>query len=176
MTNILNEIPALKLRCYRFNELKKCFYKEYKCESGNDESHDLIKIATFLNEENIAYIVDKNYEINLYFDDSEDAFIVKLDKDANILDFNAYASLLTGYSQESVKGQNWFKVFIDQDDMSNILEVFQGVLEDNLYHWSHTNKIRCKDGSFKEITWRNSLTKDKFGDLDVVLSIGVNNK
>jgi len=173
MDRVLNNLSNLQLRCYRFNELKGCFYKEHKCSSGNDESHDLVQIATLLDNENIAYRVDKDYNINLYFHDSQDVFVVKLDSDGNILYFNAYASLVSGYSPESIHGANWFDTFIDKGDTYKMMEVFQGILESNMYYWNHTNKIKCKDGSFKEFRWKNSLVKDEFGSVDLILSIGI---
>jgi len=175
MNRILNNLSNLKLRCYRFNELKGCFYKEHQYASGNDESHDLVQIATLLDDENIAYGVDKNYNIKLYFDNSQDVFVVKLDSIGNIIYFNAYAALITGYSCESITGANWFETFIYKEDVSTIMKVFQGVLDSNIYYWNYMNKIKCKDGSAKEFKWKNSLVKDEIGGVDVVLSIGIIN-
>jgi len=175
MNRVLNNLSNLKLRCYRFNELKGSFYKEHQCASGNDESHDLVQIATLLDNENIAYRVDKDYNIKLYFDDSQDVFVVKLDSAGNILHFNAYATLITGYSSESVIGASWFEIFIDKEDISTIMKVFQGVLDSNMYYWNYVNKIRCKDGSTKEFKWKNSLVKDEIGGVDIVLAIGIIN-
>jgi len=175
MNSILNNLSNLKLRCYRFNELKGCFYKEDQYASGNDESYDLVQIATLLDDENIAYRVDKDYNIKLYFHDSQDVFVVKLDSMGNILYFNSYASLITGYSCDSIAGANWFETFIDKEDVSAIMKVFQGVLDSNMYCWNYMNKIRCKDGSTKKFKWKNSLVKDDIGDINIVLSIGIIN-
>jgi len=175
MDRVLNSLSDLKLRCYCFNELKGYFYKKSQYASGSDESHDLVQIATLLDNENIAYRIDKDYNIKLYFDDSQDVFVVKLDSDANILYFNVYASLATGYSCESVAGANWFDTFICKEDFSETMKVFQGVLDSNIYYWNSMNKIRCKDGSTKEFKWQNSLVKDEMGSVDIVLSIGMIN-
>jgi len=170
---IHDKLESLKLFCYRFNRVNNTFYKDEFCDVEGGEGHDLNVIASFLNDEHIAYSVDENLNIILYFDDAQDVFVVKLDRNANIVYFNDYASWLTGYAKESVIGENWFDLFIESVDLVEAKGAFDSVLNNALYQANHQNVIRCKDGTCKNLVWKNSLRKDNSGDNDIVLFIGL---
>jgi len=50
-----------------------------------------------------------------------DVFAVTLDQGAIIVEFNDFASKLTGYSPDEVIGKNWFEIFIKPKNLIEIL-------------------------------------------------------
>ena len=99
-------------------------------------------------------------------------FIVLLDKNANIVSFNIYASWLTGYSAEDVVGKNWFETFIDTKDMDSAMEVFDSALNEDKTYWEFTNGIVLKDRSIKKIRWSNTILRDNNGAPEYIYSSG----
>ncbi|MCD6337293.1 MAG: PAS domain S-box protein, partial [Candidatus Marinimicrobia bacterium] len=115
--------------------------------------------------------IEKEFSESLL--ETANAFILTLDKDANIILFNKFAEKLTGYKKKDVLGKNWFDLFIPKRNGNVIPEVFQDVLKEMPTVSSHENLILCKDGSEKLIDWKNTVLKDKNGKTSGVLSIGV---
>jgi len=99
-------------------------------------------------------------------------FIVLLDKNANIVSFNNYASWLTGYSAEDVVGKNWFETFIDTKEIDSAMEVFNSAFNEDKTYWELTNGIVLKDKSIKKIRWSNTILRDDFGVLEYIYSSG----
>ena len=89
-----------------------------------------------------------------------DTFHVVLDLKANIITCDGLASCISGYSQSEVIGKNWFKIFIPEENLEEILNVFDSFLHGDISFWEYENEIICKDGTRKLIHWKNSILRD----------------
>ena len=90
----------------------------------------------------------------------EEKFKVSLDANAQIIKFNETAEKISGYTKDEVIGKNWFKIFIDDDTLVDILQVFYDLFYGKDMYWEYTNNIVCKDGGYKKIKWQNNIIKD----------------
>jgi len=99
--------------------------------------------------------------------------IIGLDVDGNLTRFNSFAETLTGYTAEEVRGQNWFQLFIPEEDRKLIPEVFMDVLHELPESATHENTILTRSGEQKLIVWNNTVTRDEQGELTGVISIGM---
>ena len=95
---------------------------------------------------------------------------VSLDSNANIIRFNSSATKVTGYKRDEVLGKNWFDTFIPDSNYNEVMEVFTSIIKGKETYWEYTNDIKCKNGSFKSINWKNSLKKTK--DSIILSSMG----
>lgn len=100
-------------------------------------------------------------------------FVVALDSEANIVEFNEYASKLTGYKKNEVLGKNWFALFIPEANMIEILEVFNSLFYGEEKFWEYTNDITILDGSKRTIKWNNTLIKNEQGRPEYIYSLGI---
>jgi len=103
----------------------------------------------------------------------DDVFAVSLDQGAIIIDFNEFASKLTGYSLKEVIGKNWFEIFIKPSNMIEILDVFTGLLNGNNMYWEHTNEIICKDNRKITLKWTNKIVVDEKNKQKFIRSTGI---
>ena len=103
---------------------------------------------------------------------SPEVFAVSLDSGAIIIDFNNIASQISGYSPKEVIGKNWFEIFIQNDDMVEVLEVFSDLFYGKNLHWEFTNDIVCKNGQIKTIKWSNSIIRDEKQRHKLIYSLG----
>ncbi len=101
------------------------------------------------------------------------ALVVTLDPQGRIGRFNDFAQKLTGYSLQEVEGRSWFELFIEPAEWPDMQAVFQGVASGDERFRTWENAIRCRDGSRREISWRNSLLSDEHGDKMAILAIGM---
>ena len=69
-------------------------------------------------------------------------------------------------------GRNWFEIFIPNDDIVKILEVFTNLFYGKDLYWEYTNDIVCKDDSIKTIKWNNSIIKDEKQRHKLIHSLG----
>jgi len=81
---------------------------------------------------------------------------VKLDADSLIIEFNRGAEKISGYSAQEVLGKNWFKIFIPNDDLPEILKIFSDIFLGKNHHWEHTNEIFIKSGETVKLKWTYS--------------------
>jgi len=88
-------------------------------------------------------------------------FEVWLDEGAIIIDFNDIASKVSGYTRDEVVGKNWFELFIQEENIVDVLMVFNNLFRNDSLSWKHTNEIVCKDGSIKTLKWKNQIVVDK---------------
>jgi len=87
----------------------------------------------------------------------QEPFKVSLDSGALIANFNTTASEISGYAKDEVLGKNWFEVFIPNEDLLEVLKVFNSLFYGENLHWEYTNDITCKDGTLKTIKWVNNI-------------------
>ncbi len=103
---------------------------------------------------------------------NQEVFAISLDAGAIIVDFNETASKISGYSKDEVIGKNWFEVFIPDENILDVLKVFNDLFHGKNLHWEHTNSILCKDGTSKTIKWINNIIKDHNQKPKLIYSLG----
>ncbi|MBN2801815.1 MAG: PAS domain-containing protein, partial [Deltaproteobacteria bacterium] len=97
--------------------------------------------------------------------------ILILNTDGTIVDFNPFLLKLTGYTEDEVKGQNWFDMFISKEIKSRLSDVFN--YTNNKGETDRVvNDIFSKDGSVLSVEWANISIKDKSGNQQI-LSLGI---
>jgi PAS domain-containing protein len=85
---------------------------------------------------------------------------ITLDEKGYILDFESIIEGLK-YDKSEVIGKNWFDMFIEPIDQSEVLKLFR----DNFYSddllnkslWQHITDIKTKDGHHKLIDFENTI-------------------
>ena len=144
---------------YRFDEATNSFILSVFGGSDNDVFKAMINIASFLEEENLAYtILERNIQIVELTDKAkQDNMILKLNRDGEIIYINEYACNVTGYKQDEVLGKNWFNCFIPNEDKENISQLFKKILQQEQSSVHNTNAIICKDNTRKVVAWNNCL-------------------
>jgi len=82
---------------------------------------------------------------------------VTLNSSATIVEFkNTFSNL--GYTEEEVIGKNWFHLFIDDNNIIEVLEVFNSLFLKDSKNWNtYKNDIKCKNGSHKSIDFSNKI-------------------
>ncbi|RKX23562.1 MAG: hypothetical protein DRP45_10310, partial [Candidatus Zixiibacteriota bacterium] len=105
--------------------------------------------------------------------ETANTLIVTLNSEAAITTFNRYAEKLTGYTKEEVFGRNWFDIFVPQEDKETIPKVFEEVLRNMPESSQYENPIVTRDGEKRLISWSNNILRDGSGNINGVLSIGI---
>ncbi len=108
----------------------------------------------------------------LYFDAAEVILLV-LDLKGNIMEINREGCELLGYSQEELKGRNWFEVSIQKENEMALNEVFAGVLAQGEEYQTYDNLVMTKKKEERMIHWRNTVIRDEDGEVSGTLSSGI---
>jgi len=98
---------------------------------------------------------------------------VSLDSGACIVEFEDKNSQITGYTKDEVIGKNWFEIFVPDQILVEVLEVFNSLFYGKDDYWEYQNEIRTKSGDTIMIKWENHLIKDKNNKPKYVFSTGV---
>ncbi len=93
---------------------------------------------------------------------------VTLDRKGNIVFCNQHLANLLGYTREEIISMNWFRSFIPD----NIVQHVSGMIDADALPSKYTNAIKCKDGSERIISWKNTMTRDENGRIDEITGIG----
>ncbi len=99
------------------------------------------------------------------------AIVLILSPDGKIVRFNQFMQELTGYPLEEVVGQDWFELFIPEEDAPRIKELFSKVVDGEEVR-DHVNAIQTRDGRQLRIAWSAKTLCDPDGQVTEVLSIG----
>ncbi|MCK5541524.1 MAG: PAS domain S-box protein [Desulfobacterales bacterium] len=137
-------------------------------ESSNEE---LLALNEELQAKNIELTTTKVFAENLL--ETANTIVLTLDSSATIKAFNKYAEELTGYKKDDVIGRNWFDLFIPLRDKESIPKVFIKVLKNMPEIAQYENHIVLKSGMERLISWNNNVLRDMSGNVEGVLSIGM---
>jgi PAS domain S-box-containing protein len=82
-------------------------------------------------------------------------WMMVLDHRGNILEWNAAAERMSGYSAQEVLGRNdiWKKLYPDREYRRRITGKIQDIIERQKYFENLETTITCRDGSQKTILW-----------------------
>lgn len=100
---------------------------------------------------------------------------ISLNPDAEIVFANDHFLKLTGWKRDEVLGKNWFKMFIPNDIRKEVEEVFEKNIKKKyeIPFSSFENTILTKSGNLLEVAWSNVVSKDSFGNIVDVTSLGI---
>lgn len=100
------------------------------------------------------------------------SLIVVLDCHGRIQRFNRACERATGYMFEEVRGQPFFDLFLISEEIGPVKEVFERLLaKDFPNHFE--NHWKTKAGRVRMISWNNTALLDGQGDVEHIVSIGI---
>ena len=100
------------------------------------------------------------------------SLIVVMDSAGRIVRFNKTAETMTGYTEQEVKGAHVWDHFIVQDEVDAVREVFSALTSGRLAR-KHANHWRMRDGVLRLIDWSNTFLLNSKGEIEHVVSIGI---
>ncbi|NVB36705.1 PAS domain S-box protein [Pseudenhygromyxa sp. WMMC2535] len=103
--------------------------------------------------------------------DTAHAIVLVLDPEGRIVFFNPFMRELSGYELDEVRGRDWFKTFIVEDERPRISALFEQAIDD-LEIVANVNAIRTKSGGAREIEWYGKTLHDSQGKIVGLLSVG----
>ncbi|WP_442509384.1 ATP-binding protein [Novipirellula sp. SH528] len=118
-----------------------------------------------------AELAEEHYFTNEVLKTVE-AIVLVLGLDGTVIRFNPFFHQLTGWTQDELRGQDWFEHCIPEHERVRIKEVFIATS-----HLEHTrgvvNDVLATDGRRHRIRWSNTTLKDATGAAEAVLAVGV---
>ncbi|MBS4098148.1 MAG: PAS domain S-box protein [Sulfuricella sp.] len=104
--------------------------------------------------------------------DTAQTIVLVLDVEGRIIRINAYLETLSGYSQEEVRGKDWFGTFLPPQIQAQTKVLFLEAIND--FHANgNVNAIVARDGREKLIEWYDKTLKDADGRVVGLLAIGL---
>lgn len=104
--------------------------------------------------------------------DNADALILVLDRKAHIVQMNAACERATGRTLKELQGRTTWRL-IPADERGRAKKAFGRVLEEDYPNRWEGDWI-AKDGSRVRLMWSNSAIRDAAGEIQYVVSIGIN--
>jgi PAS domain S-box-containing protein len=99
--------------------------------------------------------------------------MVVLDADGCIELINGTGCELLGYGEEELLGRDWFEICVPPARREGVLEAFRSLMAGELgFAGEFENLVLTRDGSERDILWRNVLLTDEDGNVTAVLSSG----
>ncbi len=98
--------------------------------------------------------------------------IIGLDREAKIMVFNNHAEDITGYKSAEVLGKKWFDIFIRDNQIENLKQIWTEIVKQQSIRHQFENLIITKSNEERLIQWHNSMLTEN-GEVKMVLSIGV---
>jgi PAS domain S-box-containing protein len=114
----------------------------------------------------------KEKELSESIINTAQVILLLLDSRGRILKCNPYMEQITGYKFEEVKGRSWVETFVPADIRVRIHELMLSALSGTQTRGS-VNAIIAKDGHEIQIEWYDKTIKDVNGNIEGLLSIGV---
>jgi len=107
--------------------------------------------------------------------DQAGALVLVLDREGRIRRFNRACEELTQYSFEEVEGQFvWDRLLPPEERETVHEEAFCSLVRNpHALRNTHTNHWIARDGSRRLIDWTNALLLDEHGDMEFLVSIGI---
>jgi diguanylate cyclase (GGDEF)-like protein/PAS domain S-box-containing protein len=104
--------------------------------------------------------------------DTTNALVVVFDLQGRIVGFNSTCELLTGYFFEEVKGKLVWDLFVTSTEAIAIKAMFASLQSGEVLSEYESDWV-IRDGSRRRISWSNKLLRDERGEVNYLVSIGV---
>ncbi|MDX2495310.1 MAG: diguanylate cyclase [Desulfuromusa sp.] len=120
-------------------------------------------------------LIAEKSRAELYLQISE-AIIVGLDKNERITLINRRGCEILKRSEEELIGQNWFEIAIPEHERDNVCGIYKKVMASEIELAEYyENEIVSADGILYYISWHNTIQKSLNGEIEGVLSSGIDN-
>ena len=106
----------------------------------------------------------------LYLQTAE-VILVALGRDGTITRINRKGCQILGYEEQELVGRNWFDLCVPTDERDGVKLVAKELYEGARFT-NFENNVLTKSGDLRRIAWRNSLLRDKSGEVIGSLSSG----
>ncbi len=100
------------------------------------------------------------------------ALVVVLDPQGRIVRFNQACEELTGFRETEVTGKPIWDVLIADEDIERVRIVFED-LNETMRPNNHANDLITKSGERRRISWSNTISVGKDGDVEYVIGMGI---
>lgn len=101
-----------------------------------------------------------------------EAIVLVLDLNGHVIQFNPYFEQLTGWRIAELRGKDWFSNCIVESEQERIKEVFFATAHD-IHTRGVVNAVLGRNGNLHQIRWSNTTLKDRDGEVNSVLAVGV---
>ncbi|MCI4625276.1 MAG: PAS domain S-box protein [Candidatus Magnetoovum sp. WYHC-5] len=98
---------------------------------------------------------------------------VLIGKDEKVKLINKKGCDILGFNEDEIVGQNWFDMFLPNDNRSTVKSVFHAILAEKITDYEYyENSVVVRDGKLKYISWHNTVLRDEWGNITDILSSG----
>ncbi|WP_285891020.1 PAS domain-containing sensor histidine kinase [Mesobacillus subterraneus] len=101
--------------------------------------------------------------------DTIQSFVLILDKEGRIYNWNQYTEGITGYSLKEIQYQKFWDIFIDDEEKGQITENYLS----GKIPLDYENSWLMKNGEKRHIKWKSQTVTDADGNTEFVLATGV---
>ncbi len=117
--------------------------------------------------------VQRELERSRQYMDISGVMFVAINKKGNTTLVNKKLCEITGYREEDLIGNNWFKMMVPEHLYKEIIPVSEKLLNGEIEPVEYyENPILKKDGKERLIAWHNTILKDENGEITGHLSSG----
>lgn len=103
--------------------------------------------------------------------DNTNLIAVILDTTGNLIYYNSYLLSISGYTDDDLKGVNWFRKMIPGSD-KRVLDEFGEIIVKEKVASHYENRIQTKSGELRDIFWNNTVLRDQNGRITGTASLG----
>lgn len=96
-----------------------------------------------------------------------------LNNDGTVRYCNDFLLKITGYTFNEIKGKNWFKVFITDEERTSMFQLFSEIIFNKRINTNYDNYILSKKGTKIYLTWYNTVLFSNTNEVTGVACIGV---
>jgi PAS domain S-box-containing protein len=132
----------------------------------------MAKTITENSQSRISSLERENFLAMSYLDIAG-VMIIVLNKKGAVKMVNKKTCDVLGYAKEEITGRNWFTNFLPPHIASKTQKRFRELMEGKEPDVFYENEILTKDKQKHLISWHTSITRDSDGNVDGVVSSGV---
>ena len=104
--------------------------------------------------------------------ETSNALIIVMDTEGRVQRFNHGCEKVTGYTEEEVKGRNFWDFLIPEEQMPGVREIFDSLKAQDFPN-EHENDWLTKEGERRRIAWSNTAILDDAGEVTHVVGTGL---
>ena len=131
-----------------------------------------MNVALTKNVNQRSHELESERQLNIKIQENATAIIIVLDNKGRILRFNPASERLTGFLFSELKNKFIWDYLIPPEQLNAVKEVFKNLSVSGIDS-QYENELIKKDGERVLITWNNSTVTDETGEVEYVISIGI---
>ncbi len=100
--------------------------------------------------------------------------LVVMNREGKVEMLNRYGTKILGYTESELMGRNWFTTVIPENFSQKRFGSFQKIIAGNIHDddYVYEGAVRCKDGTEKNLRWRNTPLREDCGSISGIVSSG----